>query len=54
MVSVQFPKNFTGPPFCGGWNKKLKTFFTDFSLERALQNICIVELAAVFVRLLLS
>ena len=53
MVSVQFRKNFTGPPFCGGWTKKLQTFSRHFFWERP-SKYCIVEFTAVFVCLLLS
>ena len=30
MVSIQFRKIFTDPPFSGGWTKKLKTFSGHF------------------------
>ena len=53
MVSVQFSKSFTGPPFCGGWTKKLQTFNTHFLWERP-SKYCIFELTVVFVCLLLS
>ena len=53
MVSVQFRKNFTGPPFCGGWTKNLQTFSRHFFREQP-SKYCIVEFTAVFVRLPLS
>ena len=53
MVSVQFRKNFTGPPFCGGWTKKLQTFSRHFFWEQP-SKYCIAEFTAIFVCLLLS
>ena len=53
MVSIQFWKNFTGPPFCGGWTKKLQTLSRHFFREPP-SKYCIVEFTAVFVCLLLS
>ena len=54
MVSVQFNSaNFTGPPFCGGWNKKLQTFSRHFFWEQP-SKYCIAEFTAIFVCLLLS
>ena len=53
MVSVQFRKNFTGPPFCGGWTKKLQTFSRHFFWQQP-SKYCIAEFTAIFVCLLLS
>ena len=53
MVSVQFCKNVTGPPFSGGWKKKLQTFSRGFFWGRP-SKYCIVEFTAVFACLLLS
>ena len=43
MVSVQFRKNFTGPPFCGGWAKNIK-LLADISFESSLQNAVLPSL----------
>ena len=38
MVSVQFCENFTRPPFCGGWTKRLQTFTRHFFWEWPQNN----------------
>ena len=53
MISVQFPKNFTGPPFCGEWTKNLQIFSRHFSWQQP-SKYRIAEFTAIFVCLLLS
>ena len=53
MVSVQFWKNFTVPPFWGRWTKKLQAFSRHFFWEWP-SKYCIVEVTAIFVCFLLS
>ena len=50
---VQFRKNFTGSPFCGGWTRELQTFSRHFFWERP-SKYCIVEITATLVCSLLS
>ena len=47
----QYCKNFTGPPFRGGWTTKLQTFSRHFFWEWP-SKYCIVEFTAIFVCLL--
>ena len=47
MVSVQFHKNFTEPPFWGEWSKELQT-------SERLSKYCVVEFTAIVMCLLLS
>ena len=53
LISVQFCKNFTEPPFYGGWTKKLQTFTRHFFWEQP-SKYCIAEFTAIFLCLLLS
>ena len=53
MVSVEFRKNVTGPPFCGGWTKKIQTFSRHLFWEQP-SRYCIAEFTAISVCLLLS
>ena len=43
MVSIQFRKNFTGRPFCGGWTKIFK-LLADISFDSSLQNTALPSL----------
>ena len=52
-ILFNFAKNFTGPPFFGGWTKKHQTFSRHFFWEQP-SKYCIVEFTAIFVCLLLS
>ena len=45
MVSVRFCKNFTGPPFYGGWTKNFKNL-ADIS------KYCIFEFTAIFLNMI--
>ena len=53
LVSFQFCKNFSRPPLCGGWTKKLQTFSRHFFWGQP-SKYCISEFTAIFVSLLLS
>ena len=53
MVSVQFSKNFTGPPFVVGRPKNFK-LLADISFESGLQNIALSSFTAVFACLLVD
>ena len=53
MVSVKFCNNFIGPPFCGGWTKKLQTFSRYFFWQRP-SKYCIAEFTTILVCLLLK
>ena len=53
MVSVQFRKKFTGPPFCVGWTKNLQTFNRHFFWQQP-SKYCIAKFTAIFVCLPLS
>ena len=48
-----FTKTFTGPPFCGGWTKKLQAFSRHLFWEQT-SKYCTAEFTAIFVCLLLS
>ena len=43
MVSIQFNKKFTGPPFCEGWAEKLQ-ILSDIAFDSGFQNIVLSNL----------